>query len=93
MEERPTAQEIDRYLRLMRWARRRYCDKDGSLTTKFGGWPTRYTLIDDIAGARILGLRRHWPALTLADALPHGCNTTLWWGLTARLNASFPRAA
>lgn len=74
---------VDRYGRIERWARRRYANADGSITTRVGRmvaggrapalgstWavPTRYAVIEDLAAFHLLGHRRHWPGETLATA-------------------------
>lgn len=72
----------DRYDRIEKWARRRYKRADGSWTRWVGNSiagreaadgrafsvPSRYSLIEDIAAAKLYGFRRAWPDFTLATA-------------------------
>lgn len=61
---------FEQYGRIVRWARNRYY-RGGKLMLTLGGRPYRYALIEDIAAARYLNVRRRWPNLTLADAYKH----------------------
>jgi hypothetical protein len=60
-EDRMTGSEnTDRYLKLMRWARRRY-SAGGQLVLSVGARPSRYSLIENAAALRYLdGARDHW---------------------------------
>lgn len=59
--------DIDRYLQVVTWARRRYTYTDTAgrrlctLTYQGGRIPSRYSHIEDIAAARYLGTARRWP--------------------------------
>ena len=60
-----------RYLRLVTWAKRRYADPDGCTSLARGDVPYRYSVIEDLAAVKYLGLRRHYPGHTLQSALKH----------------------
>jgi len=73
---------LDRYSRLAAWAKARYQKPDGALTRCVGPGiagrpfahgkvhmvPSRYSLIEEMAAARYLGVNRRWPDETLATA-------------------------
>lgn len=75
--------DMDRYLRIEAWAKARYRDSEGKLTMWCGravaGWPdmpdngdwrvpSRYSMIEDMAAAKYLGLARKFPHWNLATA-------------------------
>jgi len=74
--------DLDRYSRIEAWAKARYTKPDGSLTRCVGNGiagrpmrdgkarmvPTRYSLIEELAAGRYLGVNRLWPDETLATA-------------------------
>ena len=45
----------DRYLRLCRWAQRRYASGDGRLVISRGGVPSAYSRVEEAAARRYLG--------------------------------------
>lgn len=75
--------KYDRALRIINWAKRRYM-VNASITISVGGYPTRYSKIEDLACSKLLGCRPIWAELTLADALPHHCD---YWPALRALEA------
>lgn len=74
--------EFDRYSRVTAWAKARYKKPDGAIITWVGNGvagrpmrdgrpqivPSRYSVIEELAAARYLGIKRKWPDETLATA-------------------------
>jgi hypothetical protein len=73
--------DVDRYLAVVAWAKARYRNENGRLTTFVGcmiagrspasghwGVPTRYTMIEDLAARLYLGTAPRFPHETLATA-------------------------
>lgn len=69
----------DRYLAIEAWARARYQDRHGAWIRVVGNAvagragplhmvPSRYSVIEELAAERYLGISRRWPAETLATA-------------------------
>lgn len=59
------------YRRVVAWAYRRYQrpDQGDGVAIAYGHLPSRYTVIEDLAAARYLGVpRRRWAGFTLALA-------------------------
>jgi hypothetical protein len=54
------AARVDRYLRIVYWARRRYSRNGAWLVRGAGGAPSRYTLIEDAAAAKLLRTNRRY---------------------------------
>jgi len=51
---------VARYVRIVRWARRRYSRNGAWLVFGVGGVPSRYTLIEDAAAAKLLRTTRRY---------------------------------
>jgi len=72
----------DRYLRIVQWAKRRYSDSNGTWVRCVGNGiagqpspdgrafmvPSLYSVIEDLAAARYLGVRRTWQSFSIATA-------------------------
>lgn len=52
--------DIDRYLKLAMWARKRYA-VNGKLIVNIGGKPTLYSRIEDAAAVKFMGGTRIYP--------------------------------
>lgn len=48
--------KFDRYLRLVHWLRKRYTGADGYLDLSTFGRPSRYSVLENLAAVRIMGL-------------------------------------
>ena len=73
---------VDKYLRIKAWAKARYSDSNGVWTRCVGNGvanlpspdgkafmvPSIYSVIEDLAAAKYLGVQRTWPNDTLATA-------------------------
>ena len=71
----------DKYLKVSTWARLRYTNAHGSYTRCVGNGvagqpsidgkafmvPSMYTVIEDLAADRYLGVARHWTGYNLAN--------------------------
>lgn len=53
-----------RYKLIVQWARSRYMDATNGTTVTINGKPTRYALIENAAGMKLLGLSDLYPAST-----------------------------
>ena len=59
MTEDQIERRVNRYLKIMDFVRERY-GYEGNVVVFSNGRPTRYTLIEDMAAARYLGLARRF---------------------------------
>ena len=56
--------KVDRYLKIERWARKRYTDQSGRVVITVGGKPTRYALIENVAAVKLCGFNDRYGKAT-----------------------------
>lgn len=59
---------LDRYLAIVDWSRARY-GRNGSLVISIGHNPTRFKIIEDMAGEKYVGFNRLYPDHNLKTAV------------------------
>lgn len=60
--------KIDKYLKIVDWARARY-GRNGNLVISVGHNPSRFKMIEDLAGEKYVGFARHYPNHNMKTAV------------------------